>query len=110
MDNHSPDIVALDDPDITIDRSYRLSPETARLKQELKLEIMREKYENTWESCCIKLDKRATLFFSQLSISLLVIVFSLYQLLHSSTCEKDQLYSGILTLILGVYLPQPKMK
>ena len=63
-----------------------------------------------WTSCCLKLDKRATIFFSQLSISLIIIAFCLYQLVHLVDCEPQQAYIGLLTLVLGVWLPQPNMK
>jgi hypothetical protein len=62
-----------------------------------------------WESCCVKLDKRATIFFSQLCISLLSMTFCIYQMVHLTDCESQGLYSGIFTLILGVWLPQPSL-
>ena len=68
------------------------------------------KNEFLWRSCCLTLDKRATIFFSQLSISLIIIAFCLYQLVHLIDCEPQQAYIGLLTLILGVWLPQPNMK
>ena len=66
--------------------------------------------DNTWKSCCVHADKRAISFFSQLSISILVIVFCLYQLIHLTTCDDRQAYIGLLTLILGVWLPAPAMR
>ena len=66
--------------------------------------------DNTWKSCCVRSDKRAISFFSQLSISVLVIVFCLYQLIHLTTCNDQQAYIGLLTLILGVWLPAPAMR
>jgi hypothetical protein len=65
--------------------------------------------ENNWKSCCLTVDKRAVLFFSQLSISILVILFCCFQLIRLENCEAQSLYSGILTLILGVWCPSPKM-
>ena len=66
--------------------------------------------DNTWKSCCVRADKRAISFFSQLSISILVIVFCLYQLIHLDTCQDQTQYIGLLTLILGVWLPAPAMR
>ena len=72
-----------------------------------------EQHNNTnekhWDSCCLTLDRQATIFFSQLSIALITISFCVYQLSISDSCERDSLYSGILSLVLGVYLPSPRM-
>ncbi len=68
------------------------------------------KDENTYKSCCLFVDKRALQFFSQLTISLITIGFSISQLAISESCEKDALYSGMLTLVVGTWLPQPSMK
>jgi hypothetical protein len=65
---------------------------------------------STWNSCCLSVDKDAVLFFSQFGISVGVISFCLYQLLHIPDCEGQNAYTGLLTLILGVWLPSPKMK
>jgi len=62
-----------------------------------------------WKSCCFELDRHATVFFSQLIVCILVISFCMYQLLHSKSCETDQLYSSILTLVLGVLIPSPRV-
>ena len=48
------------------------------LQTELKLE--RARSEVLWRSCCAEMDSRALLFFSQLVISLLVLVFSIFEI------------------------------
>lgn len=71
---------------------------------EKKIEI-----ENVYKSCCLLVDKRALLFFSQLGISISVLIVCLYQLItHHDDCDSNQMYSNILMMILGVWLPQPK--
>ena len=65
---------------------------------------------NEWKSCCVIMDKEAVMFFSQLGIAITTVCFSITMLVLSDSCERDQLYSGILTLVVGVYLPQPRMK
>jgi len=72
-------------------------------------ELTKLRYETTWDSCCLRLDKRATIFFSQLSISVMVMSFSTLQLVRLGDCESQQAYIGLLTLCLGVWLPQPSM-
>lgn len=65
--------------------------------------------ENHWDSCCLRIDKRALLFFSQLLISLIVIFFCIYQLVVSPNCDSKTPFMGLLTLVVGVHLPQPTM-
>ena len=74
------------------------------LEREREIEI-----QNRWRSCCFTADKRVIVFISQLLISLLVICFCLRQLIYSTTCETDQLYTGLLSLILGTWLPSPRI-
>ena len=64
-----------------------------------------------WRSCCgMMVDKRVIIFFSQLSISISIIIFCMTQLwIHHEDCDKNQLYTGILMTIVGVHLPQPKI-
>jgi hypothetical protein len=66
--------------------------------------------DNTWKSCCILMDRRAAVFFSQLGLCGIVVLFCMYQLIHSVSCERDALYSGILTLILGIIIPAPSIR
>lgn len=62
-----------------------------------------------WKSCCgLKLDKRAVKFFSQFSISLVIIVFCLYQLHTKPKCDTGE-YLSLLTMILGTWVEAPRM-
>ena len=60
-----------------------------------------------WKSCCFMCDKRVIVFASQLLISVTVLVFCMFQLYRSKSCEHDALYSSVLTLVLGCWLPSP---
>ena len=62
-----------------------------------------------WTSCCFKCDKHAVSFFSQLTVSLIVLIFCIYQRTCQGSCEAQALYSGMLTLVLGTWLPQPQV-
>ena len=55
------------------------------------------------------MDKRVLLFSVQAGISVAVCSFSMYQLASMDSCESQGLYSGILSLVLGTWLPQPKL-
>ena len=67
---------------------------------------------NTWRSCCgMAVDKRILLFSCQASISIITLTLCVYMLItHKEDCDSNQLYSNILMMILGVWLPQPNMK
>ena len=79
------------------------------ISEKKKIDLEERKFDNTWTSCCLRTDKRAVVFFSQLTISLIVIFFCVYQLIHVEECEAQSLYSSILTLVLGTFLPSPKI-
>jgi len=61
-----------------------------------------------WDSCCMRLDSRAVQFFAQFLVIIITISFCFYQLVKLDDCEAQQAYLSLLTLILGVILPQPK--
>jgi hypothetical protein len=67
------------------------------------------KEENLWRSCCILVDKRVVVFSSQLLIAVSVISFCFYQLSIDDSCEHNQVYVGLLTMILGIFLPSPRV-
>ena len=62
-----------------------------------------------WRSCCLTMDRGAALFCTQALISAGTIGLCTYQLINLENCEAQSLYSGVLTLILGAWLPTPKM-
>jgi hypothetical protein len=62
-----------------------------------------------WETRCGYIDKHALFFFVQFMITVLVIFFCLIQLDRSTDCDSQQMYSGILTLMIGICIPQPSV-
>ena len=66
--------------------------------------------DNLWRSCCLVTDRRMIVFFSQLIIALSVISFSFVQLVRNDECESNQLYVGLVTMIIGIFLPSPRVK
>ena len=65
--------------------------------------------DDTWRSCCIIMDRKAAIYFTQLFISLIIIAFCLTMLfLHPTDCNKESTYIGLLTFTIGVHLPNPK--
>jgi len=63
-----------------------------------------------WRSCCLEVDKRVVVFTSQFIITLMIITFSLYQLAQKNTCEHQQFYSSLITMLIGIFLPSPRVK
>lgn len=67
--------------------------------------------DNEWKSCCFKADKDFLKFFVQVAISFMILALSIYKLcIISSNTEDKSLYVSLLTLILGIYTPQPTIK
>ncbi len=75
--------------------------EEIEIKEEVKLE--------SWESCCFKLNVHATLYFTQIIVMLIGITFSIYQITKLSRCEDQTPYFGLLTSLIGIFLPSPKL-
>jgi hypothetical protein len=86
------------------------SKQLHNLKDAVEIEKDLINTENTYKSCCLTSDKRALQFFSQFTISVGVLLFSMYKLINSAECEETQVYIGLITMIIGIYLPNPKMK
>lgn len=70
-----------------------------------------EENNNEWKSCCFKADKDFIKFFVQISISFMVLILSIYKLIViDDNSDEKSLYVSLLTLILGIYTPQPTIK
>ena len=67
-------------------------------------------HKTTWRSCCLVLDKRATIFFAQLTCSVIVVGFCIGMLVVNDDCNTFSRWSPLLVLILGVWLPQPSLR
>jgi hypothetical protein len=68
-----------------------------------------------WKSCCDSvIDRRATVFFTQVAIGAIVIFFAMAKMLLSSPyrCSGDDpsVYVGLISVILGWFVPAPSMK
>ena len=81
-------------------------------EQDVLVNIPEEKIneDNLWRSCCLVTDRRMIVFFSQLIIGISVISFSFIQLARNDECESNQLYVGLVTMIIGIFLPSPRVK
>jgi hypothetical protein len=103
--------------DILIDVDEKKGDEPARsstskelkiLEQEHRFKIEDDKYKDTWKSCCMVLDRRAVMYFTQIAIIAGTMGFSISQLYRNETCEGQQAYLGLLTMLIGILIPNPK--
>jgi hypothetical protein len=76
---------------------------------ETKVDINNNKIENTWTSCCFNLDKRAVGFFTQVIFSASIVTFCIIILITNQDCATFSRYSPLLTLVVGVWLPSPRI-
>lgn len=67
---------------------------------------------SNWSSPCCgeKITSHVIVFFTQVCISLLIMLFCLYKLTVLEECQDKQLYSSTLTGILTFWLPRPTLK
>ena len=62
-----------------------------------------------WTSCCLRVDKRALSFFTQAAFSGSIVAFCITMLITSQDCATFSRYSPLLTLIVGVWIPNPSL-
>jgi hypothetical protein len=85
---------------------HRLNVDDAKLEH--RQHLADEKYKNTWESCCLVLDKRAVQYFTQITMICGIMSFAIIQLTRLDSCEAQQSYLGLLTLLIGILMPNPQ--
>ena len=76
--------------------------ELQRVNSEVRANIM-------WRSCCVELNRDFTIFFTKYIILIGLMIFFSVELHISITCEDKQLFISLLTLIIGVAIPNPKL-
>lgn len=80
--------------------------------QSAELEFRRNTF---WKSCCSSvIDRRATVFFTQVAIGIIVIFFAMSKIWVSEpqdcTGDDPSVYIGLISVILGWFVPAPSMK
>ena len=73
---------------------------------ELKEEQSYVPQSRLWRSCCVELDKQAVIYFAQIGIGVAVLAFSAVQLIRSKTCDQSAPYLGLISFIIGTYVPK----
>lgn len=76
-----------------------------------ELELERQNTPERWRSCCFgDINKNAMVFFTQVVVLFFFLCFCCSQLIRLETCESQQLYTSLVTLVLGILCPNPKIK
>lgn len=63
-----------------------------------------------WHSCCLTCDKDVVQYLMKYFILISLMVFFSIELHLSDKCESDQLYTGLLSMCIGIAIPSPKLK
>ena len=99
---------------INVSRELEGSREPLKLRPispAVRERIINHEIEDTWESCCLKVDKRAVQYFTQMGIIAGVMIFAIVQLSDPNTdCGKEATYMGLLTMMIGLIIPSPAIK
>ena len=68
-----------------------------------------EKEAYQWDSCCMrKTDSRLLTFIASFFISMILLIFSCYQLTRPDIdCASENIYISLITLIIGVWVKSP---
>ena len=74
-----------------------------------KREIQNQKLKNEWKMCGSGTNRHLLKYIVQMSISLLVLVFSLTRLSYENEEDKE-IYISLVSFILGVIFPHPQIK
>ena len=84
------------------------------VKPEEDLELQRSNSEingrKKWKSCCFYVDKEVVVFSTKYFILIGLMIFFSFELHIATTCEDKQLFMSLLTLIIGVAIPSPRLQ
>lgn len=80
----------------------------AHLQNEHNAERQSEIDQNTWQSCCFRLDKRAVQYFTRVSVCIATMVFCGVKM--ATEPELSPVYSGMFSFSLGILFPSPKIE
>ena len=86
------------------------APALLQHKIEVEDDERKFKRDNTYNSCCLRVHKRALNFFTQASFSASIVIFCITMLVSNQDCGTFSRYSPLLTLVIGVWLPSPQLK
>ena len=63
---------------------------------------------NDWHSCCgTSSDKRLLVFIANLSISFILLIFSMVRLIEQLPPDERSIYIGFISLVIGIWIKSP---
>ena len=74
-----------------------------------RIETPAEIKRRRWVSCCFQMDREVVQYFMKYFILVSLMVFFSIELHLSDKCETDQLYTGLLSMVIGLALPSPRL-
>ena len=78
--------------------------------EEVKIDVERTTTEDkVWSGCCSRSNKEFVIFISQVGFGASLVLFSMIQIARDDVVNKE-IYFSLLTLIVGTFLPNPKIK
>ena len=82
-------------------------------KHQIEVDSEERKFDHSykWESCCLRVDKRALSFFTQAAFSASIVAFTVGMMVSQpQDCAVFSRFSPLLTLVVGVWLPSPQLR
>jgi len=62
-----------------------------------------------WTGCCSKSNKEFVIFITQSCFGASLVIFSMIQIARNDV-ENKEIYFSLLSMIIGTFLPNPKIK
>jgi len=66
-------------------------------------------HQNLYRSCCLQMDKRFVLLIMQITITLIIVIFSIFKLVLTADCPTTNVYIALISTALGYWLPRPSL-
>ena len=74
-----------------------------------RLEMEEKKFNAVWSCCCGDTDARLLAFICTMIMLAGLMLFCMAQLMLSDSCEHQQTYTGLLSVLIGIIIPNPKL-
>ena len=100
-------------PRNSLTKSPYLHNQPSLIKKQVEADIEDQKFtrENYYRTCSGRMtDRRILIYLTQVFFGVGVGAFSMYKIAIAETCEDTNTFSGLLTFVLGVFLPSPSIK
>lgn len=75
-----------------------------------KKQIEEEKETKPWKSCCFLIDKAFFQYITKMFVIIGLMIYAGFNLMRTDIeCPEKNYYVGLITLLFGVLVPNPKM-